>query len=217
LANLNPTRGSEQPGIRFELIFQTDLLNRFTTTVLTIPLTTLSTEQESYSLRNVVTLECAELDPVRTSAVTTVSDVQGTQTSLTKHGSGMYSSEQNSNVHTENRSIYFGKSTEAEYKPPFFDFGDLRKRIDEATYLEDETISEVDKTSSAMRFDSSFNGSLYISARTNDSAISEMYIGEFNVSEYIAISKHLKPTPTPTPTWLPCPFPTNESECMCEP
>jgi mRNA interferase MazF len=40
LANLNPTRGSEQTGIRPVLIFQTDLLNRFTTTVLTIPLTT---------------------------------------------------------------------------------------------------------------------------------------------------------------------------------
>jgi len=40
LANLNPTRGSEQAGIRPVLIFQTDLLNRFTSTVLTIPLTT---------------------------------------------------------------------------------------------------------------------------------------------------------------------------------
>ncbi len=40
LANLNPTRGSEQAGIRPVLIFQTDLINRFTTTVLTIPLTT---------------------------------------------------------------------------------------------------------------------------------------------------------------------------------
>ncbi|MEA2033578.1 MAG: type II toxin-antitoxin system PemK/MazF family toxin [Euryarchaeota archaeon] len=40
LANLNPTRGSEQAGIRPVLIFQTDLLNRFATTVLAIPLTT---------------------------------------------------------------------------------------------------------------------------------------------------------------------------------
>ena len=37
LANLNSTRGSEQAGFRPVLIFQTDLLNRFTTTVLTIP------------------------------------------------------------------------------------------------------------------------------------------------------------------------------------
>jgi uncharacterized repeat protein (TIGR01451 family) len=200
----------------------------------------LSTEQALYSLRNVVTLACAELPPVTASAVTQVSGVQGTRTSLTEHGSGMYSSEQNINVQTENRSIYFGKSTEAEYKPTSFDFGNFEvnfstkwnqnlcsknklihaaiwKRIDEATYLEDETISEVDKTNSAMRFDSSFNGSLYIGARTDDSAISETYIGEFNVSERIAIGKPPEPTPTPTPTWLPCPFPTNESECECEP
>lgn len=40
LANLNPTRGSEQAGIRPVLIFQNDLVSRFTTTVLAIPLTT---------------------------------------------------------------------------------------------------------------------------------------------------------------------------------
>lgn len=40
LADLNPTRGSEQAGFRPVLIFQNDLLNTFTTTVLTIPLTT---------------------------------------------------------------------------------------------------------------------------------------------------------------------------------
>ncbi len=40
LANLNPVRGSEQAGIRPILIFQTDSINRFTTTVLTIPFTT---------------------------------------------------------------------------------------------------------------------------------------------------------------------------------
>ena len=40
MANLNPTRGSEQAGIRPVLIFQADLLNLFTTTVPTIPLTT---------------------------------------------------------------------------------------------------------------------------------------------------------------------------------
>jgi uncharacterized repeat protein (TIGR01451 family) len=190
----------------------------------------LSTEQASYSLRNAVTLTCAELDPMRASADITVSGVLGTKTSLFEHGSGMYSSEQSINVDTENRSIYFGKSTEAEYKPTSFDFGDflvnfttkwnqnlcstnklihaaIRKRIDEATYLEDETISEVNETNSAMKFDSSFNGLLYIGARTNDSAISEMYIGEFNVSERITLSEPAKPTPTPTPTWLPCPCP----------
>jgi mRNA interferase MazF len=40
LANLNPTRGSEQAGRRPVLVFQNDAINRFTTTVLTISLTT---------------------------------------------------------------------------------------------------------------------------------------------------------------------------------
>jgi mRNA interferase MazF len=40
LANLNPTRGSEQAGIRPVLIFQHDMVSQWTTTVLAIPLTT---------------------------------------------------------------------------------------------------------------------------------------------------------------------------------
>jgi mRNA interferase MazF len=40
LANLNPIRGSEQAGTRPVLIFQNDSINRFTTTFLSIPLTT---------------------------------------------------------------------------------------------------------------------------------------------------------------------------------
>lgn len=40
LAELSPTRGSEQAGTRPVLIFQNDRINRFTTTVLAIPLTT---------------------------------------------------------------------------------------------------------------------------------------------------------------------------------
>ena len=40
LANLNPVRGSEQAGTRPVLIFQSNVINTFTTTVLTIPLTT---------------------------------------------------------------------------------------------------------------------------------------------------------------------------------
>jgi mRNA interferase MazF len=39
-ADLNPTRGSEQAGVRPVIIFQTDLLNELTATVLAIPLTT---------------------------------------------------------------------------------------------------------------------------------------------------------------------------------
>lgn len=40
LADLNPVRGSEQAGTRPVLIFQNNVINRFTTTVLAIPLTT---------------------------------------------------------------------------------------------------------------------------------------------------------------------------------
>jgi mRNA interferase MazF len=39
-ADLNPTRGSEQAGARPVIIFQTDRLNEFSSTVLAIPLTT---------------------------------------------------------------------------------------------------------------------------------------------------------------------------------
>jgi mRNA interferase MazF len=40
LANLNPTRGSEQAGTRPVLIFQNNVINKYTTTILAIPLTT---------------------------------------------------------------------------------------------------------------------------------------------------------------------------------
>jgi mRNA interferase MazF len=40
LADLNPTRGSEQAGTRPVLIFQNNLINKYTTTILAIPLTT---------------------------------------------------------------------------------------------------------------------------------------------------------------------------------
>jgi mRNA interferase MazF len=40
LADLNPTRGSEQAGTRPVIVFQHDLISRFTTTILAIPLTT---------------------------------------------------------------------------------------------------------------------------------------------------------------------------------
>lgn len=39
LANLDPTRGSEQAGTRPILILQNDVLGQFTTTVIAIPLT----------------------------------------------------------------------------------------------------------------------------------------------------------------------------------
>lgn len=40
LANLSPTRGSEQAGTRPVIIFQNNAINQFTTTLLRIPLTT---------------------------------------------------------------------------------------------------------------------------------------------------------------------------------
>lgn len=40
IADLNPTQGSEQAGIRPVIVFQNDLIGQFTTTVLAIPLTT---------------------------------------------------------------------------------------------------------------------------------------------------------------------------------
>jgi len=40
LANLNPIRGSEQAGTRPVLVFQNDVINKYTTTILAIPLTT---------------------------------------------------------------------------------------------------------------------------------------------------------------------------------
>jgi mRNA interferase MazF len=40
LANLNPTQGSEQAGVRPVLIFQNDLINKYTTTILAMPFTT---------------------------------------------------------------------------------------------------------------------------------------------------------------------------------
>ena len=40
MAELNPVRGSEQAGARPVLVLQHDLINRFTSTTLTIPMTT---------------------------------------------------------------------------------------------------------------------------------------------------------------------------------
>jgi mRNA interferase MazF len=40
LANLNPTQGSEQAGTRPVIIFQNNLVSRYSSTIVTIPLTT---------------------------------------------------------------------------------------------------------------------------------------------------------------------------------
>ena len=39
LANIDPTQGSEQAGIRPVIIFQNDIVSKFSTTTITIPLT----------------------------------------------------------------------------------------------------------------------------------------------------------------------------------
>ncbi|MDG2990912.1 type II toxin-antitoxin system PemK/MazF family toxin [Candidatus Synechococcus calcipolaris G9] len=40
LVNLDPTQGSEQAGVRPSIIFQDDIVSRFSTTIIVIPLTT---------------------------------------------------------------------------------------------------------------------------------------------------------------------------------
>lgn len=40
LADLNPVRGSEHAGVRPVIVFQNDVINKFTTTLVSIPLTT---------------------------------------------------------------------------------------------------------------------------------------------------------------------------------
>ena len=204
----------------------------------------LSTEQKPYSLRNSVTLSCAELAPESAYATTKVSGVPGTSLGITESGSGLYSSDECLDLETKSKNIILEKSTYAEYKPTSFNFSDsfsvnftnkwkqdicsrnmeidaaIHKKISDATYIDDETISRVDKDKSVMNFDSSFNGSLYIGARTNDTAISETYIGEFDVLQTIHIGKGPiptpAPTPTPTPIWLPCPFNASPEMNMTE-
>ncbi len=192
----------------------------------------LSTGQKPYKLTNVVTLTCDQLFRTAT-AFTTVSGVPGTSMSITEHGSGIYESDESLDLCTRNRSVSIVKTTNAVYKPTTFSFSKsfvvnftpkwkqdietknclidsvIRKRITGATYIDDETRSKADNTSTTMAFDSTFNGSLYIDARTNDIAISETYIGEFDVFQDIEIGKGPipSPSPTPTPTWLPCPTP----------
>ncbi|RCV64998.1 protein of unknown function DUF11 [Methanophagales archaeon] len=77
----------------------------------------ISTEQKPYTLKNVVTITCAEKGAVSASASTTVGGVPGTSMSVTEHGSGIYESEELLNLETKNKSICLQKSTEAESIP----------------------------------------------------------------------------------------------------
>ena len=165
----------------------------------------LSTEHDPYMLKNVVTIECAETDPVTASAFTTVSGVPGTSLEITEHGSGMYTSEEILNLETKNKSIGLQKSTEAEYLPTSFNFSDsfsvnfttlwkqdicsknmvlgdaMHKKIKDATYIKDDTITEMGAYGTSMEFDSSFYGAAHIGAVSKDVTTSEDYIGEFEI------------------------------------
>ena len=149
-------------------------------------------------------------------------DLASGQMQVREHGSGNYSSDMNF------ESGRLDKVTEAEYQSTSFNFSDdfaitfpslwfqsictknpgkrtaIHKKISEATSMKDDTTA----TKSSMEFESSFNGSMHIGARTKGTRISEDYIGVFNITELIKIGKPAISTPsTPTPDWLPCPFP----------
>jgi hypothetical protein len=165
----------------------------------------LSTEQDPYTLKNVVTIECAETDPVTASAFTTVSGVPGTSLEITEHGSGNYKSEEILNLETKNKTIGLQKSTEAEYLPTTFNFSDsfsvifttrwkqdicsknmvledaMHKKIKDATYIKDDTIIEMGAYGTSMEFDSSFYGAAHIGTVSKDVTTSEDYIGEFEL------------------------------------
>jgi hypothetical protein len=120
---------------------------------------------------------------------------------VVEHGSGIYSSDMDFN------SQRLNKSTEAEYQPTTFNFSDgfgvnfssnwmqdicakdkkagtaIHKKISNAVTMKDDTTA----TKSSMAFETSFNGSMHIGARTEEVAISEDYIGQFNVSQVIKI------------------------------
>nr|CBH39925.1 hypothetical protein BSM_34040 [uncultured archaeon] len=135
-------------------------------------------------------------------------------------GSGIYDSDEILNLETKNKSIRLQKSTEAEYQPTTFNFSSkwvqgicskdkkagtaIHKKIGDAVSMKDDTTA----TKSSMAFETSFNGSIHISARATGTRISEDYIGVFNLMEKIEIGKAVNvPTATPVPDWLPCPFP----------
>ena len=149
-------------------------------------------------------------------------DLAAGQIQVREHGSGNYSSDMNF------ESGRLDKVTEAEYQPTTFNFSDgfaitfpsnwmqgicakdkkagtaIHKKISDASSMVDDTTA----TKSSMEFETSFNGSMHIGARTDGTRISEDYIGVFNITELIKIGKPAISTPsTPTPDWLPCPFP----------
>jgi hypothetical protein len=61
----------------------------------------------------------------------------------------------------------------------------IHKRISNAVSIADDTTA----TKSSMAFETSFNGSIHVGARTTETRISEDYFGWFNVSQVIRIGK----------------------------
>jgi len=126
-------------------------------------------------------------------------DLTSGQMQVREHGSGLYSSDMNF------ESGRLDKVTEAEYQPTTFNFSDgfdvnfssnwmqgicaknekagtaIHKKISDASSMVDDTTA----TKSSMEFESSFNGSMHIGARTKGTRISEDYIGVFNITELI--------------------------------
>ena len=125
---------------------------------------------------------------------------------FTEHGSGIYSSDEILDVYTTNVSIRLEKDTNAEYNPSSFDFSGryftnfhskwtqdicskskmlgtvMHKKIYDATYIKDETISEAGNYKSAMEFESFIVGATHIGTKSKVANTSEDYIGEFKIS-----------------------------------
>jgi hypothetical protein len=120
------------------------------------------------------------------------------QMQVTEHGTGTYSSDEDLELYTKNKSISLEKTTEVEYMPISTTFNSkwtqdictrnnvigtaLHKKISDAAYIEDETISKGDKNSASMEFESAVVGYTHIGTKSNDAKTSEDYIGEFSIS-----------------------------------
>ena len=116
---------------------------------------------------------------------------------LMEHGSGTYSSEEDSS------SSRIHKTTHAVYEPTQFNFSDsfvvnfsskwmqdvcarnkkgttaLHKKIRDATFIDDDSQA---KSSPSLQFESFFRGATHVGSRSSGSMASEDYIGEFYIS-----------------------------------
>jgi hypothetical protein len=133
-------------------------------------------------------------------------DLLSGQMQITEHGSGIYYSDEVLDVYTSNESISLEKTTEAEYKPNSLKlYNDsstnfssmwmedicrknyvigtaIHKKISDASYIKDETISKGDKNSASMEFQSRLFGYTHIGTKSKYGNTSKDYIGNFNIS-----------------------------------